>query len=114
MTKPSERQKKRYIVFKITATNAFKFRSVKEAFMQSTYRYIGEFGVEKAKIYIIENQYKNNIGILRVTNRSLEEFKKVIDKISEIDKIKAKIDIIGISGILKKARYKFLNKNEVM
>ena len=110
--KPSQRVKKRYIVFQIESGQKFWFEDVKRAIINAIVRYTGEFGLELAKIFIIKNVYlmEKQRGVMRVTLKSLNQIRLVLSKIDSIKGEKANIKIIGISGILKKAKYKFLNK----
>ncbi len=106
--KPSSREKKRYIVFEIISEHEFNFEEVKKAVMSNCLRYLGEFGYEKLRLYIIKNLYNKNKGMLRVTNKMLNDIKASLAKINQINGKKAALKIIGISGILKKAKNKFL------
>ena len=112
MAKPSQREKKRYIVYEIKATEKFEFSAVKKTIFDVCHKYIGEFGVYKARLNIMANTYSNNKGIFRVTNRQANDVKECIAMIKEINGKKASMDIIGISGILKKAKNKFLRLNK--
>ena len=106
--KPSQREKKRYIVFEIISSDKFAFEQAKNAIIRNYFKFLGEFGFEKARLYIIKNLYKDNKGILRITNKCVNDIKAVFEKISSIEGIKASFEIKGISGILKKAKNKFL------
>lgn len=106
--KPSKREKKRYIVYEIDAEKQISFKEAKNAITKACLRYLGEFGFEKTKLYIIGNTYKNNRGILRTTNKTLDDIKKTLKMIKTINNTKTNVNIKGISGILKKAKNKFL------
>jgi ribonuclease P/MRP protein subunit POP5 len=108
--KPSAREKKRYVVYEIKSKDGFLFKDVKKSILDACYRYIGEFGVNKSRLFIIENTYLKNEkrGIFRCTNRQLKDVKECITMIKEIEGKKASIEIIGVSGIIKKAKHKFL------
>jgi ribonuclease P/MRP protein subunit POP5 len=110
--KPSEREKKRYIVFEISSGQKISFQLAKNAILDVCLRCIGEFGCQRARIYIIENLYipEKNRGVLRVTNKSLNEIRAALAMVKCIDGNEVVFQTIGISGILKKAKYKFLMK----
>lgn len=112
MKKPSLREKKRYIVFEIISQARFSFEEVTNALIKSCLYYVGKFGLEKAKIYVIKNLFlpDKNRGIFRITNKSVNDFRTILPLIDKINGKKAGIKIIGISGILKKAKNKFLLK----
>jgi len=109
--KPSEREKKRYIVFGIVSGDTFSFEDVKTALKQNIIRYIGEFGWQRTRMLVIPNLYfpERKIGIFRITNKSLEPVRSCLQMLDDIDGKKAKIEIRGISGILKKAKQKWVN-----
>ncbi len=110
--KPSQREKKRYIVFEITPQTRFSFQDVKDAILQACLRYLGEFGTTKARLFIIGNTYvpDKGRGILRATNKMTNEVKAALSMIKSIKNKKVTFNVIGVSGILKKAKYKFLLK----
>jgi ribonuclease P/MRP protein subunit POP5 len=111
--KPSKRQKKRYIVFQIVSEDKFGFEEAKKAIVNACFKYLGEFTCEKAKPYIIQNVYigDKNRGILRVGHKYVEDIKKAFSMIKKINEKNVMVRPLGISGILKKAKNKFLLKN---
>ncbi len=112
--KPSSREKKRYVVFALASKETFSYEVVKHALQKNLLRYIGEFGYEKAQLYVIKNTYspQQKKGILRVTNKSLSQVKESFSMLKDIQGKKASLNILGISGILKKAKYKFLTNKQ--
>ena len=108
--KPSQREKKRYIVFRIDSEEVLSFDEVMNALTQACLRFIGEFGFEKTRLFVIRNMYEpeSKRGIFRVTNKSIESIKMILPLIDSINGKKARMSIIGVSGILKKAKNKFL------
>ncbi len=107
--RPSLREKKRYIVFEIDSRHDFTAKQAKDAAISSCLRYIGEFGTAKANPYFINNVYKSNKGIIRVNNKAVEPVRACLAMVDSIDNKKAMIRTLGISGILKKAKNKFLD-----
>jgi ribonuclease P/MRP protein subunit POP5 len=110
--KPSKREKKRYIVFEIVSIEKPEFKDVKDAILSACLKYLGEFGYTKSRIYVIENLYskEKRRGMLRVTNKSIEGIKSVLGMIKKINNQDITLRLLGISGILKKAKNKFLLK----
>lgn len=110
--KPSSREKKRYIVFEIISEVKFNFEDVKRAIIGNCLRYLGEFGCEKANIYVIKNTYlfDKGRGIIRVANKMVIDVKSALAKNLVINNQKVVFNIIGVSGIIKKAKNKFLFK----
>ena len=106
---PSLREKKRYVVFKIIGKNIDRKKAEKEIY-ENLLKFLGEFGVAKANIKIIRNTWKNNMGIIKVNVKHLNETKTSLGLIKKIDNKKVIVDVVGVSGILKKAKQKFLEE----
>lgn len=100
--------RKRYFVFEIVSQEEFTFNDVKNALIANCRRCLGEFGCAKANILIIKEAYLKKRGILRTNHTALNDIKAVLQNISQINGKQARFKIIGISGILKKAKNKFL------
>ncbi|MBR9699047.1 hypothetical protein GOV09_01150 [Candidatus Woesearchaeota archaeon] len=106
--RPSQRERKRYIVYQIQSQDKFSFAQVSKAIQQTSLRLLGEFGWERANMYIIKNTFSNNQGMLRVNNKMLNDTKKALLLVKSVAGKKIILNIKGISGILKKAKNKFL------
>jgi len=104
--KPSQREKKRYVVYEIDTK--FPFAAVKKAIIRCLLHYLGEFGYTKAKPSIIENTFTGKKRILRVTNKSLLDVKKALNLMKKIEGKDVTFRTIGVSGTIKKAKMKFL------
>jgi ribonuclease P/MRP protein subunit POP5 len=109
--RPSLREKKRYIVFEIISDDKIEFKDIKNSILNACNKFLGEFGCAKANPYIIENCFDSSSkkGILRVTNKSLNDIKAALSMIKDINNQRVIFKIIGVSGILKKAKNKFLS-----
>lgn len=110
--KPSLREKKRYVVFKIVSEKAvvFDFKDVEKEINNAILLFLGILYSGKAGIIIIKNQYLSNYGVIRVNHLFVHELKASLMHVTEIKGINVTVDVIGVSGILKKAREKFLPK----
>ncbi|MBD3164738.1 ribonuclease P protein component 2 [Candidatus Woesearchaeota archaeon] len=110
--RPSLREKKRYIVFEFVSEHKFNAHDVSYAITDACRKYIGEFGLAKAKIKFISNAYmpEKNRGIIRVANKAVEPVVASLVMITNIKGRRAAYHTIGKSGILKKAKNKFLTK----
>ena len=108
--KPSSREKKRYIVFQVSSGEELRYEEIRDSIMDACLKYMGIFGAEKAGIQVLRNLYipSKKRGVFRVNNKVLDGMKKAISKVDKIAGKEACIKITGISGILKKAKYKFL------
>lgn len=98
---PSLREKKRYIVYKIISDNKIEQKEAQEAIKQQCLKFMGELGYSKAGIQTIDP------NMVRVNTKYLNETKMALGLIKDINHNKAIVDVIGVSGIIKKAQEKF-------
>ena len=98
---PSLREKKRYIVYKTISDNKIEPHQLQEAIKQQCLKFLGELGYAKAGIQIIKP------NIIRVDTKYLNETKMALGLIKDINNNKVIVDVIGVSGIIKKAKEKF-------
>jgi ribonuclease P/MRP protein subunit POP5 len=103
---PSLREKKRYIVYEAISDKKLNSNEIKQSIDDALLKFIGEFGYAKAGPLFV--QTKNNKGIIRINNKYLNEIKTSLALIEKIKNKKVIIKTIGVSGILKKARLKYL------
>ncbi len=108
--RPTLREKKRYVVFKIVSDATIEFNSAQKEINSQILLFLGILYAGKAGILIMKNQYLSNYGIIRVNHLFVDELKAALMHVTKIDKQDITIDVIGVSGILKKAREKFLPK----
>lgn len=100
--KPSERPKKRYIVFEVTSNELNNDSAICHAIQKSALNVLG-INYGQAGIRFLKDKYKPHIhrGIFRVNNQYAG---KVISAINQNKGVKT----LGMSGILKKAEEKYL------
>ena len=102
----SLREKKRYLVFEIKTDNNFSFSDVSKAILKSFKELFGEIGLSKAGLNFVE--YKNNKGIVKVNNKYVKNLQASMCFLRKINKQDLIVRSLGVSGILKRARIKFL------
>jgi len=103
--KPSKREKKRYIVYQITAE---KKKNFSNSLVLELKNNLGVFGSAKAGILPIFFDDKTLVGIIKVNHKMVDEVRALFVLISELDKIKLSIKTLGVSGILKKAKENYI------
>lgn len=106
---PSLREKKRYVVFEIIGNNINK-KALKKEIYNNLLKFFGKLGVSRANIKIIDNCLKENKGIIKVNVKYLNDLKMGLGLIKKLDNKKVIVDVIGVSGILKKAKQKFMEE----
>ena len=99
---PTLKENPRYILFKIISRKDVKSEAVKREIMFECKKYLGELGISKANLKFIKYNSKDNSGIIKTNSKMLEETKMSLLLIQKLNKIKAKIEIIKVSGMIKK------------
>ena len=105
---PCLKERKRFVVYQILSEHNFTALEADKAISEATKDYLGILGLSKAGITHLKERYNNNKGIIRVNNKFVDEVKASLTLIKMIDKKKATVRSLGVSGILKKADDKFL------
>ena len=98
---PSLKEKKRYIVYKVISDCKISEKQAKDEIKNQCLKFLGELGYAKAGIQMIDP------NIIRVNTKHLEETKMALGLIKKINDKKVIVDVIGVSGIIKKAKAKF-------
>ncbi|MBW2968571.1 Rpp14/Pop5 family protein [Candidatus Woesearchaeota archaeon] len=104
--KPSQREKKRYLVFEIISKNKVKQVSdIAKAIWNSMLAFAGEKGASQAGIILLKEKFSiaKQKGIIKVNHKMLEILKSSLILIKEIGKEPVAIQSVAASGILKKA-----------
>ncbi len=78
--------------------------------MAKTQELIGQLGIAKAGIQVIKDCFKPKLqkGIIKVGHKSVDELKMALSLIETINNKKVIVKSIGVSGILKKAKERYL------
>lgn len=112
---PTMREKERYIVFYVIAENNTKFsqREILNSIMRSVISLLGEINVSNAFLYLIEWDEKGNLGILRTTNKYVNNVVFALSLISEINNCKVSFNTLKTSGTIKKAKFEMKKLNSI-
>ena len=103
---PSLREKKRYLTFEIISKGKIKeFSTVSSSIWSNLLSFMGELGAAKAGIWLLADKYneKTQRGIIKVSNKYVNELKASLSLIKEIDKKEVIVRSIIVSGMLNKA-----------
>lgn len=109
---PTLREKKRYLVYEVISKNKFDDAgNSSKAILDAAHGFLGILGMAKAGILPMNDQwdYNNQRGIVRVNNKHVESTKAAFNFVTNINGQEAILRSIGASGVLKKARQKYLN-----
>lgn len=104
---PSLREKNRYIVFEVISKNKIKFDNVKKEIYTMENKMLGEIEMSNAGIMFLSD-WSNQRGIIKVSNHYSDKIRISFLFINKINNYDVIVQTRGISGILKKARGRFL------
>ncbi|MBU4502942.1 MAG: hypothetical protein KKA79_10185 [Nanoarchaeota archaeon] len=102
------KEKKRYLIYEVKAEKTLEPREVKQVLEKKMLDFLGELGYGKAGI-IIMDEFQDNRGIIRMQTKSLDNVKAALTLVKKIGDQKVIVKSVGVSGILNKAKSKFLN-----
>ena len=106
---PTLKEKKRYLAFEIVSNHEIKdYKAISEEIMAKSLELIGQLGVAKAGIQPLKDTFKANKGIIKVNVKHVDELKAALTFIKKINNKEVIVKSIGASGILKKAKERYL------
>ena len=108
---PSLREKKRYLVYELISKNKFEsYQQVADAISYMALQFLGELGFGNAGIRMMHDQwdYARQRGIVKVSHLYVDHLRTALMLINSINEQEVIFRTVGISGILKKAKRKYL------
>ena len=106
---PTLREKNRYLVLEVISEGKrFDKKAVQRAIWNSSFAFLGEVGVSKTSLWIIEWDEKKQKGIVKVNKQSIREIRASITLINKIEGQVVIPQVLGISGTIKAARRKWM------
>jgi len=108
---PTLKERKRYLAFEIVSDNKIgDFRTVSKEIMDKSFEFLGVLGVAKAGIQILPKFWNPGLqrGIIRVSHKHVDELKAALMFIKKIDNKEVILKSVGVSGILNKAKERYL------
>jgi len=104
---PTLRERNRYIVFEFISDSKFSREDITKAIWSSALEFLGDFGLSRISLKIIEWNTDSQRGILKVSHKSTDDIRAALTLVKEINRIPIIFHVFGISGTLKMARKKF-------
>ncbi len=106
---PTLRTKKRYVVYELISDKDILHEMIVDAIVSSYKECFGIFGVGKAGIIDtkIYSKEKKRV-ILKINHKYVEELRAALGMITNINSSKVIIHTIGVSGILRKAKKRYM------
>lgn len=110
--KPSQREKKRYIVYEISGNNLENMFSIQNKLVTKLNEMLGIYDSATAGIQPLKYNEEKKLGLIRVNNKMVDKVKGCFPIITELEKNEVTIKSIGVSGSMKKAKEKYLGIKE--
>jgi len=109
---PDIRIRERYIVFSIISEKHFSLEEAVRTIWSSALQLFGEAGTSRFHIWIPSNLYNENrgIGIIRCSHDHVQDIRAALTLIKKIDDEPVIIRTMGVTGTIKAAKTKFLDK----
>lgn len=104
---PTLKEKKRYLVYEVLSKSKLE-EDLSIEIVKKVTSLLGIFDSAKAGIQSIEYDIAKHKGILRVTVKEVDKLKISLALINKLNDKEIMIRTIGASGILKKARSKYM------
>jgi len=110
---PSLREKKRYLAFEVISKEKINdFGLVSEAVQNCSLDFLGQLGAARAGIMVLGNKWNPRLqmGIIKVNHKNVDALKASLVFAGKVGNNEAIFRSLGVSGILRKAESRFLNK----
>lgn len=104
---PTLREKKRYLVYEVISESAVKQQDAEANIKIAFHEFLGDLGMAKAGIMFLKDWEKNK-GIIKMGHKEVDNVKAALTLVKEINGNKAIVKSLGLSGILEKARARYL------
>ncbi len=104
---PTLREKKRYLVYEVISESAIRQQDAEASIKTAFHEFLGDLGMAKAGIMFLKD-WENNRGIIKMSHREVDNVKAALTLVKEVSGNKAVVRSLGLSGILEKARARYL------
>ncbi|MBD3202873.1 hypothetical protein GF327_01145 [Candidatus Woesearchaeota archaeon] len=107
---PSLKEKKRYMVFEIISEKKIPEKKIYKKILDSFEKLFGSIGLGRAGIVVLKENFNKDLkrGMIRVNHKFVDQVRFSLSIIKKIDNIKVIINCIGVSGMIKKAKSRYL------
>jgi ribonuclease P/MRP protein subunit POP5 len=113
---PTLRLKKRYIVYQVISENKIEFSDIVNAIWNSLLSFAGELNASLSRIWIMKDTWdeEKQIGIIKCAHTAVELVRASLILINRIGESRVLIRILGVSGTIKAAKRKFIQRATLM
>ncbi|MFO7872262.1 MAG: Rpp14/Pop5 family protein [Candidatus Undinarchaeales archaeon] len=99
----------RYIAFSVFSEAKPSKNNIIHTITSSILQLFGEAGASETNVWLIDYNKEKKKGILRCSNKALTEVLGALTAITSINKKKASVTTLGVSGTIKKLKKKHFN-----
>ena len=112
MLPPSLRPSKRYIIFEIISDEKVVYDDLVTAVWSGMLSFLGELITSSVKIWLIKALYdeENQRGVIKCGHDYVEHVRSVLSLIQTVGENRVIIRILGVTGTIKSAKIKYLEK----
>jgi len=105
---PALRERKRYVFFKVHASESLDYRMVKDGIMNSLLNWLGDKDLALAKPWVIRNLWdqKGQNGVIRCSHTYVDDVKVSLGLIHQIGDSRVIIQTTRVSGTIKAGKRK--------
>lgn len=107
-SKPTLRQRKRYIVFRVITDGSFLYENLRNAIYDSVARWLGENEMAKADVHVIKNLWdgRRKVGFVRCVPKYVDDVKTALALVHQIGDSRVIIHTVRVSGTIRSAKEK--------
>ena len=105
---PAKRERNRYLVYSVTSEKPVKSEDIGREIWKTALDFLGELGVSRSSLRVVDFDEKKQKGIIKVNHMSVEEARMTLALVKEVNKQRVALQVVGVSGILKKAKGKWI------
>jgi len=106
--KPTLRERNRYVAFELSCGRKCGRDEVVKAVWKTLLRFLGEIRVGKLGLWVMDWLEGPQKGILKVSHKSIRDVRLGLAMLDSVGDSRAAVNVLGVSGTLKKAREKYL------
>ena len=106
---PSLREKNRYVVYRVRSEEKLGYEEARHAIYDASLRFMGELSMA-ASGFMMMPEWKGQQGVIKVNHQYLDAVKASLLFIQEIRGKRVNVESVGVSGILRKAKMKFMHQ----
>jgi ribonuclease P/MRP protein subunit POP5 len=104
---PAKRERNRYIVYEVLSDSPASGEEMGKAIWASALSFLGELGVSRSGLRVVDFDEKKQKGVVKATHNHVDEVRVALSLVKEAGKKPVALHVVGVSGILKKARGKW-------